>query len=116
LLDKLKVEAAAILVWAVEGCLAWQRLGLAEPEEVRVANQDWQAESDPLQDFIVDCAELRPDAFCTSQDLRASYDNWAAENGVHALATNKFADRLKRLGCLPVRDKRVRGWKGIGLD
>jgi len=115
LLDRLKAEAAAILAWAVEGCLAWQRLGLAEPEEVQGANQEWQAESDPLQDFIADSAELRPDAFCTSQDLRISYESWAAENGVHALPSNKFADRLKHLGCLSVRDKTTRGWKGIGL-
>jgi hypothetical protein len=26
-----------------------------------------------------------------------------------------LAERLKHLGCLPVRDKATRGWKGVGL-
>jgi hypothetical protein len=32
LLEKVKAEATGILAWAVQGCLDWQRVGLAAPK------------------------------------------------------------------------------------
>src|SRR5690606_15535961 len=37
MLDEFEEELPGILQWAVEGCLGWQRDGLGEPPEVRMA-------------------------------------------------------------------------------
>ncbi len=52
LAEKLQSEWPAILRWAVAGCLAWQRGGLAEPEQVKVATAEYRAEQDVLGEFI----------------------------------------------------------------
>ena len=44
--DKLKAEWGGILQWAVEGCLEWQRLGLAPPSAVRDATDEYLADED----------------------------------------------------------------------
>jgi putative DNA primase/helicase len=43
LFDKLKPEWGGILQWAVDGCLEWQRTGLAPPAAVRKAIADYLA-------------------------------------------------------------------------
>lgn len=53
--ERLMVELPGILNWLVEGCLAWRRDGLGEPEELREATreyQDEQRELDPLTQFL----------------------------------------------------------------
>lgn len=40
LIDKLRAEWPAILVWMIEGCLAWQREGLNPPAAVRDATEN----------------------------------------------------------------------------
>jgi putative DNA primase/helicase len=35
--EKLKAEQPAILQWMIDGCLAWQKQGLAPPEAVTAA-------------------------------------------------------------------------------
>ena len=36
---RLRAELTGILTWAVQGCLAWQAQGLAEPAEVMQAHK-----------------------------------------------------------------------------
>ena len=44
--DKLRAERSGILNWALEGCLEWQREGLGEPEEVRLATEEYREDID----------------------------------------------------------------------
>lgn len=50
--EKLRAEAAGILRWIVDGCAEWLRIGIAPPAEVRVAVEEYRAESDWLGDFL----------------------------------------------------------------
>jgi putative DNA primase/helicase len=50
--EKLRAEASGILRWIVDGCLEWQRCGISPPDEVRVAVEEYRAESDWLGDFL----------------------------------------------------------------
>ena len=54
----------AILAWAVEGCLLWQKEGLNPPPEVLEATEDYREDSQPLSAF------LRTDAHLMRQTLR----------------------------------------------
>lgn len=51
------VSGAAVLAWTVAGCLAWQQQGLAVPDSVRAATEEYwkeQLEGDPVVSFLAD--------------------------------------------------------------
>lgn len=108
---------AAILAWAIEGCLAWQREGLAIPSTVRAATADYRRAMNPLQDFLTEACVLEAGAAMTARELRVAYEGWARENGVrNPLSGRAFADRLKGQGCLPSRRHGgERWWTGVRL-
>ncbi len=78
LLDKLKDEAPGILNWIIAGCLDWQSGGMRPPEEVLVATQKYQADADPLADFVGTCLITGDFARVSRSDLWDSYQAWAA--------------------------------------
>jgi putative DNA primase/helicase len=51
---KLRAETAGILAWLVEGCLVWQRAGLAAPDAVMAATRAYQEEQDILSPFLAE--------------------------------------------------------------
>lgn len=106
-------ERAAILAWAVAGCLEWQAHGLAVPERVRDYTEEYRRENDPLRDWIEDRCELDPEAETTAKALRESYTAWAEENGEKALAPNTVAKHLKSRGIHRKRGRAARAWRGI---
>jgi putative DNA primase/helicase len=113
LLRKLKGELSGVLNWALEGCLAWQRSGLSEPEVVRQATDQYRAESDALGAFIAECCTVHPEVRVQSSTLFEAYRNWSGDREMNA---NDFASHMEAKGY-----KRRRGhggwvfWHGIGL-
>lgn len=57
LIDKLKAEASGFLNLLVQGCLDYQREGLAQPECVRAASAQYRTSSNPLAPFLDTCCE-----------------------------------------------------------
>jgi len=107
---------AAILAWAVQGCLEWQARGLGEPKGVIDATADYKRSQDRFQDFLADRCVREAEAWMTTGDLRSAYEAWARdENERDVLNTRDFAERLRELGCIPKRTNRTRGWLGIRL-
>lgn len=80
LLDKLKAEAAGILRWMVEGCLAWKLDGLGEPDEVRQATAEYRAEQDVVGRFLQERCCTGPDYRIRASDLYRDFTTWR-ENG-----------------------------------
>ena len=74
--EKLKEEWPAILQWAINGCLAWQRQGLNPPDVVRKATDEYLADEDSIGSWIDECCVVGPNERCASSDLWAS---WKAE-------------------------------------
>jgi putative DNA primase/helicase len=111
--DKLKAELPGILAWAVRGCLAWQREGLRDPEEVRKATAEYRAEQDTVADFLASCCNILPEGRIKAALLYDAYVEWSGDR----LTTSKaFAERLRAMG---YDTKRGHGgayfWHGIGL-
>lgn len=79
--EKLKAAWPAILRWAIDGCLAWQREGLAPPASVREATADYPAAEDALERWLDDCCTLDRNAWESSADLWASWKAWAERTG-----------------------------------
>ena len=116
------IAGAAILAWAVRGCLDWQRFGLTIPPSVRQATEEYRHEQDPLREFITQYCVLDKDAWTSSSDLRTAYEAWGAENGIKTLYLvngKAWGAGLGERGC-EKRRKRVagrttHGWDGIGI-
>ena len=112
--EKLMAESPGILMWAVAGCLDWKRHGLAEPDEVRQATADYQAEQDVLAKFLTECCQFHPEVKTKASALYEAYQEFS---GDRFLTQHAFGDRLRLKG---YESKRGTGgsyfWHGIKLD
>ena len=81
---------SAILAWAVQGCLEWQRHGLGVPQRVRDYTAEYRAENDPVVEWLDACCRLEAEAITPAGDLRASYEHWAERNGEKAVSTRSW--------------------------
>jgi putative DNA primase/helicase len=50
--ERLRAEFPGILAWCVRGCLAWQEIGLNEPDCVRAATDEYRSEQDVIGTFL----------------------------------------------------------------
>ncbi len=116
-LTNAQLAGAAILAWAVRGCLEWQRNGLIVPNVVKEATAAYREDNDPLKEFYAECCFFDPQAQVTRAAMWEAYQQWAKENGERWPVTNKaLADRLRSKGCKDGRSgNRGRYWKGVGL-
>lgn len=108
---------AAVLAWAVRGCLEWQEQGLAIPASVRAYTEEYRQENDPVALWLTDECELTPHASERASALRASYEAWAQTNGERPIGPRKFAAALRGHD---LRDGKgtggVRVWHGVALS
>jgi putative DNA primase/helicase len=113
--DKLRAEAAGILRWAVEGCLAWQRDGLGAADEVREATEAYRADMDVLGAFLAEQCVLDVSARTTSAKLYEAYTTWAQQAGEKAVSKKLFGQQLAERDLKGGRKSGARGWEGIRL-
>ncbi|QTA79840.1 DNA primase [Desulfonema limicola] len=113
LLSKLQKELSGILAWAVRGCLDWNKNGLGEPEEVKVATEDYREEMDILAQFIKDCCEEKEGAWELSKNIWERYQEWCEDNGESMITRKNFGMKLKEKGYEAIKRKQGRGWIGL---
>jgi putative DNA primase/helicase len=107
---------AAILTWAVEGCLAWQQHGLEVPDIVSGYTQEYRQENDPVADFLADACELGDHLQASRAAVRAAYQRWAVTNGERQLEPRQLATALKRHGIIEgSKLKGERAWSGLSI-
>lgn len=111
---------SAVLAWAVQGCLLWQKEGLQEPKAVIAATEQYQEEMNPLLDFITDRLEINPTAIVSVADLGTAYDEYCVDNCIKTiLSTKEFNKRIESLGgerkLIWWKRKRRKCWIGVGL-
>jgi putative DNA primase/helicase len=113
---KLERELPAILAWAVEGCLKWQKQGrLIVPSAVTAANAGYRREMDLVEDFITDRCLHKPGATETSANLYTAFKSWCAANHEPPLSSTSFGNSLTKKGFPQVRTSVARGRKGLEL-
>lgn len=107
---------SAILAWALEGCRAWQKQGLAIPERVRHYTEEYRAENDRLADFFEERCVFEQRALVRRSELRKAYEEWARENGEWPVAPRTLATALKaRGGRDGAKAGGERAWRGVRL-
>jgi putative DNA primase/helicase len=116
---KLKDEWPAILRWAIEGCLDWQKNGLMRPASVKAATGKYFADQDLWTQWLDEECDAEPGnrwKMAGSGELFQSWTAYARAAGAEAGSRVEFAENLEKLGFEP--DKGTRGrrvWRGVGL-
>ncbi len=109
----------AVLAWAVEGCLRWQRKGLIVPAAVERSTAEYRTESDPLAAFIEDCLVFTDGESWTAwHDIWSAYTEHADDYGTaqrYRVAPRRLQERLKARDCVAYRKYTGRGWSGVML-
>lgn len=91
---KLRKELSAILNWALEGALKWQKEGLKNPRVVEKANQEYRVEMDVTELFIQECCEVDGDYSIQAKTLYQTYIEWAKENGQYQMSNTRFGKEM----------------------
>jgi putative DNA primase/helicase len=98
--EALKVERRGILRWIVEGAVQWHLVGLAPPDSVLAAVDDYQRQQDRVGQFLEECCELGAEhwaPFSGLDGLYPAYQRWAKDSGCKQLSKPRFIDELARL-------------------
>jgi putative DNA primase/helicase len=116
--EQLKAEWPGILAWAIQGCLDWQKSGLASPKTVQAATAAYLEAEDALAAWIEECGEFDPSAWELSSALFRSWKAWADRAGEYVGSLKKFSQRLEdrsaSIGMSKERDKHGhRGFRGL---
>jgi putative DNA primase/helicase len=117
---KLKAEWPAILRWAIDGCIEWQRIGLAPPAIVRDATAEYFAGEDLFGQWIEDDCDAEIGNEWKWEPVGALFDGWSAFalGAKEKPGTKKaFSEQMQARGFVR-RTKghaKIRGFAGIRL-
>jgi putative DNA primase/helicase len=112
--QKLRAERSGILKWCVEGCLAWQREGLGDIQEVSAATNEYRHDSDILAEFFAERCELVPELKVKSAELYGAYSDWAEYAGEKRMTRKRLGDLLRARGFEKFMSDGA-WWRGLGL-
>jgi putative DNA primase/helicase len=116
LAEKLKPEWGAILKkWAIDGCLEWQRIGLAPPKSVLDATQEYMHGEDALGRWIDDRCSLGKTMWAVGGELWKSWLAWCDLNKEPAGSQKNFSQEMQRRGFTLSRVNFARGFDGVAL-
>lgn len=117
--DALKKERSGILSWMIEGCLEWQKQGLAPPSAVVEATDQYLSNEDTLGSWIEDCCVRGTNTHTATEKLYQSWRYWAEQHGAYVGDVKKFVGKLESSGFSYNKkrdgDKYVRGYRGLKL-
>ena len=113
--DRLMAEAGGILQWIIDGCLQYQRYGLAPPRAVSDATAEYFAAENIFEQWLQDVCNVAPELWDTPGRLFASWKRYA-EAAHERVGTQKLlAERLAGAGFKSgnTRTKGGRHWNGL---
>ena len=106
-------ERSGILRWAVEGCLAWQKDGLSEPEEIIIATEEYQTDSDIVQRFLEDRTTNEPLGGIKASNLFGAFRRWCEINGESPMNQTRFGRRMVTKGFKKERQASGNFYQGL---
>ena len=116
LFEKLKPEGPAIMRWCTDGCLEWQRIGLAPPKIVTDATDDYFDDQDVIGQWLEErTTDGGLHAFTALNQLFASWKSWCDERGLQAGGSQGVSDALADRGFVRRKTNGVRGFRGLIL-
>lgn len=94
--SKLTREYAAILHWAVEGCLLWQSEGLNMPLAVLNMVKEYRREMDVISAFIEDRCVEGKNQYVKAISLYIAYSAWCDANNEYKMSNTKFGIEIAK--------------------
>lgn len=110
--EKLIAELPGILAWAVGGCLNYQKEGLAAPDEVRAAVDEYRNSEDVFAAWLNDSCTLGKEFTTTSADLLTSFIDYSKWRGT---TSKKLGQMLSDASFIKEKSNGVIRWRGLGL-
>jgi putative DNA primase/helicase len=95
---KLEAEAPEILGWIIQGCLAWQSVGLKPPKVVVDATDEYLMSEDNMTQWFEECCTKTIGCFCTTTELYQSWLGWCKANEEHPGSRKGFSQHLTSKG------------------
>lgn len=111
----LETERDGILWWAIEGCLNWQKIGLATPKAVRTDGDEYRRDSDQLGEWLE--THCRADS-AAETPVAALYDDYCEYlrcSGLRLPSKPVFSRQLSQRGFESGRTKAARFIRGLTL-
>ncbi len=115
LAEKLKPEWGGILRWALDGCLEWQRIGLAPPPAVLDATDAYLYDEDMHGQWIEERCTLDRIYTARSAALYNDWKPWAEAHGERPGSQKTFTKTLIERGFDRVHDRNGAMFVGIAL-
>jgi putative DNA primase/helicase len=115
--DRLKSEWPGILAWMIEGCLEWQRMGLAPPAAVLDATKEYFDGEDAIGRWLDERCEVAPEALAITAHLFTDFRKWAEASGEYVGTAKRLAQDLIKRGFERWREPASRrmGFRGLRL-
>jgi P4 family phage/plasmid primase-like protien len=101
---KLRLEGPGILQWLINGCLEYQRIGLAPPASVVEATDEYFKSEDGVANWIEEWCETGSGKRDLAAKLFASFRHYAEQARLFIGNSKDFKAEMNRLG---YRDKRL---------
>lgn len=96
--EKLLQEKSGILNWMLDGYRMWRDTGLAAPDAVKAATEQYKDEQNPLGVFVRDCLVKAQGQRIAATDLYNIYVLWCRENNRTEMTNNLFGRLLPEQG------------------
>lgn len=92
---KLKAEAPGILNWVIQGVGDWLSEGLALPDRVKAAMDDYRKGSSPFGEWFMDCVDQVEGEKTPAAHFYSSYKDWCEQQGIEKpMSQRAFGDAL----------------------
>lgn len=112
---RLLLDLPAVLAWMVRGHREWHRDGLAEPEQVRAATDDYRAASDALGRFLDERTISSSFAVVRARELYTAWSSWCHDTGEQSGTEKAFSEAMSLRGVDKVKRNGTMTWLGLML-
>lgn len=112
LFSRLLEEMPGILAWAVKGCLAWQEVGLAPPDEVQQEIEQYRKSEDVFMQWLDDCCNTGCEFQASASSL---FDSFVKFTNWRHMTPQKFGRLLAAQGFIKVKSGII-FWRGVKLS
>lgn len=99
--ETLRAEAEGVLLWLVEGAVAYVTGDLTPPIEVERMTRAYFNDQDPLGIWLVGCERCDPQQGTKASDLRHAFATWCMDEGFNdasCISQKAFSTMLKARG------------------
>lgn len=94
--EKLRAEWPGILKWALDGCLAWQKGGIAPPNAVVDATETYLKGEDTMGLWRAECCVLDDREHTLSSELYDSWKSWKERRGEAPGSQKRFSQEMEK--------------------